>query len=84
MPISGSLVVLDHKGRELERHPVIYGAHLRVADGSHVTPGTRLLEWDPYSFSILTEEGGTIKFKDIVEGVTMQEELDEVTGFSRP
>jgi DNA-directed RNA polymerase subunit beta' len=81
---SGALLLLDHKGRELERHPVIYGAHLKVSDGTTVDQGTRLLEWDPYSFSILSEEGGTIRFKDVIEGVTMQEELDEVTGFSRP
>ena len=42
-----------------------------------------LVEWDPYTFSILTEEPGQIKFKDIIEGVTVHEEVDEVTGLSR-
>src|SRR5207302_4253706 len=40
-------------------------------------------EWDPYTFSILTEIGGTVTFKDLQEGVTLHEEVDEVTGLSR-
>ena len=40
-------------------------------------------EWDPYTFAILTEVGGTVQFKDLQEGVTLHEEVDEVTGLSR-
>src|SRR5262249_62365850 len=42
-----------------------------------------LVEWDPYTFSILTEEAGQVRFKDILEGITVHEEVDEVTGLSR-
>ena len=42
-----------------------------------------LVEWDPYTFSILTEETGQVRFKDIIEGVTVHEDLDEITGLSR-
>ena len=80
---SGSLVVQDDKGRDRERYPIVYGARLKVKDGQAVLPGDTLVEWDPYTFSILTEEPGTVKFKDIVEGVTVHEEVDEVTGMSR-
>jgi DNA-directed RNA polymerase subunit beta' len=45
--------------------------------------GATLVEWDPYTFAILTEVTGEIQFKDLLEGVTMHEELDEVTGLSR-
>jgi DNA-directed RNA polymerase subunit beta' len=45
--------------------------------------GSILVEWDPYTYAILTEAGGTIQFKDLIDGVTMQEEVDEVTGLSR-
>src|SRR5258708_40232867 len=48
-----------------------------------VNLGTILVEWDPYTFAILTEIGGTIQFKDLQEGVTLQEEVDEVTALSR-
>ncbi|HXH05611.1 MAG TPA: DNA-directed RNA polymerase subunit beta', partial [Vicinamibacterales bacterium] len=80
---SGSIVVQDAKGRDRERYPVVYGARLRVRDGQAVEPGQVLVEWDPYTFSILTEEDGIVKFRDIIEGVTVHEEVDEVTGLSR-
>ena len=80
---SGSLVIQDAKGRDRERYAIVYGAHLRVRDGQQVDPGEVLVEWDPYTFSIVTEHAGTVNFKDIVEGLTAHEEVDEVTGLSR-
>jgi len=80
---SGSLVVQDAKGRDRERHPVVYGARLKVKDGQVVEQGQVLVEWDPYTFSILTEEPGQIRFRDILAGLTVHEEVDEVTGLSR-
>ncbi len=80
---SGSLVVRDEKGRDRERYPIVYGARLKVKDGQKVEQGQTLVEWDPYTFSILTEEPGSIKFKDILQGITVHEEVDEVTGMSR-
>ncbi len=80
---SGSLVVQDAKGRDRERYPIVYGARLKVKEGQAVEQGQVLVEWDPYTFSILTEEAGQIRFKDILEGITVHEEVDEVTGLSR-
>jgi DNA-directed RNA polymerase subunit beta' len=80
---NGSLVIQDEKGRDRERYPIVYGARLKVRDGQKVEPGQILVEWDPYTFSILTEETGTVRFKDIIEGLTIHEEVDEVTGLSR-
>jgi DNA-directed RNA polymerase subunit beta' len=80
---NGSVVVRDDKGRDRERYPIVYGARLKVKDGQKVEQGQVLVEWDPYTFSILTEEPGTIRFKDIIEGMTVHEEVDEVTGLSR-
>jgi len=80
---TGSLVVQDEKGRDRERYAVVYGANLRVRDGQQVEPGQNLVEWDPYTFSMLTEEEGVVRFKDIVEGMTVHEEVDEVTGLMR-
>ncbi|MDP1570711.1 MAG: DNA-directed RNA polymerase subunit beta' [Vicinamibacterales bacterium] len=80
---NGHIVVQDEKGRDRERYQVVYGAQLKVADGDTVEQGTILVEWDPYTFSILTEETGQVRFKDIVEGVTVHEDVDEVTGMSR-
>jgi len=79
----GYIRIVDEKGRERERYQVVYGARLRAKEGQHVEQGAVLVEWDPYTFSILTEEAGTAKFKDIVDGLTVHEEVDEVTGLSR-
>jgi DNA-directed RNA polymerase subunit beta' len=80
---TGTLVVHDDKGRDRERYQVIYGARLKVHDGQKVKSGDLLLEWDPYTFSILTEEAGSIRYKDIIDGLTVHEETDEITGLSR-
>ena len=80
---SGSLVIQDIKGRDRERYSVVYGAHLRVTDGQQVEQDQVLVEWDPYTFSIVTEKAGTVRFKDIAQGITVHEEVDEVTGLSR-
>jgi DNA-directed RNA polymerase subunit beta' len=74
--------VFDMTGRERERYPVVYGAQVLVADGAHVSPGTVILEWDPFANPILSEVAGRIKFGDIIEGITMQEQVDEFTGLS--
>jgi len=63
--------------------PFPYGARLRVADGRQVKKGDRIAEWDPFSIPILSEVTGTVKFGDIIEGKTMQEQFDEITGLSR-
>ena len=79
----GSIAVVDEKNRERERYSVVYGAKLLVNDGDPVKLGQVMVEWDPYTFAILTEIGGTVQFKDLQEGVTLHEEVDEVTGLSR-
>src|SRR5216110_835006 len=79
----GSLTVIDEKGREKERYAVVYGARVKVEDVAPVTLGQVRAEWDPYTFAILTEIGGTVQFKDLQEGLTLHEEVDEVTGLSR-
>jgi DNA-directed RNA polymerase subunit beta' len=80
---SGSISIVDDKGVVRERYSVVYGAHLKVRDGQTVGKGQILVEWDPYTFSILTESGGAVRFKDIIDKVTVHEEVDEITGLSR-
>jgi len=79
---NGSIAVVDSKGREKEKYPIVYGAKLLVKDGQKVEIAQRLVEWDPYSTPILTEVGGRIAFGDIAENVTVKEEVDEMTGLS--
>ena len=80
---NGEIAILDENGRERRRYSVIYGAKLRVKDGQKVKESDLLAEWDPYSIPVLTEVSGRVKFGDIIEGMTMQEQVDEFTGLSR-
>jgi DNA-directed RNA polymerase subunit beta' len=80
---NGSIAVVDDKGREREHYSVVYGAKIRYADGTQVKVGDIVVEWDPYTFSILTEVGGVAQFKDLEPGITLQEQVDEVTGLSQ-
>jgi DNA-directed RNA polymerase subunit beta' len=77
------LVIIDDIGRERERYGLQYGARLLVENGQAVKSGQLLSEWDPFSMPIVTEVSGAVKYGDIIEAVTMQEQLDEVTGLSR-
>ncbi len=80
---NGSIAITDERGRERERNKVIYGAKLRVAEGENVNRENLLAEWDPYTIPIITEVSGKVKFGDVIEGLTMSEQVDEVTGLSR-
>jgi DNA-directed RNA polymerase subunit beta' len=79
---NGELAVVDDKGREKERYPVVYGAKIKVQDGKKATAGQVLVEWDPYTTPILTEVSGRLVYRDIEEGVTIRDEIDEVTGLA--
>ncbi|MBI2605258.1 MAG: DNA-directed RNA polymerase subunit beta' [Deltaproteobacteria bacterium] len=79
---NGEIAILDESGREREKYPIVYGAKLLVKDGDKVEKGKMIAEWDPYSTPIITEASGTIRLEDIEEGLTMQEQVDPVTGLS--
>ncbi|PYO38365.1 MAG: DNA-directed RNA polymerase subunit beta' [Candidatus Rokuibacteriota bacterium] len=77
---NGFMIIEDDRGREKERYPVVPGAKIKVKEGGRVTPGTLLVEWDPFTTPILTEVSGTVVFRDIVQDVTLRDQIDEVTG----
>ena len=79
---SGELAIIDDIGRERERYKVPYGATLRVADAAIVDPGQSIANWDPHTHPIITEVDGRVTFKDIVDGVTVTRQMDEITGLS--
>ena len=76
------LVLTDHKGRERARFRVPYGARLLADDGAAVTRGQKLAEWDPYTLPIITERNGQLEYLDLIEGITLVERMDEVTGLT--
>ncbi|MDQ1558541.1 MAG: DNA-directed polymerase subunit beta [Pyrinomonadaceae bacterium] len=80
---NGALTIHDERNREVARFQIVYGAHLHVEEGQRVKQDQLLATWDPFTFSILTEVAGKIKYQDLKEGVTVDEQVDEVTGQSR-
>lgn len=79
---NAEIFIQDDIGRERERFKVNYGAQILVAEDAMVEPGTVLADWDAYTIPIVAEVGGTIKYGDVLEGVSMQEKVDGVTGKS--
>jgi len=77
---NSEITILDDQGIDRERFPVPYGAELKISDGDKVDPGTVIADWDAFSIPIVAEVGGKIKYGDVVEGETMQERVDQVTG----
>src|SRR5437762_1064518 len=77
---NGSVSIMGEDGRELENHNVVIGAVISVADGAKVKKGDTFVQWDPYNVPILSEKAGKVKFANIIEGVTMKQEMDETTG----
>ena len=80
---NGAISIIDDKGRKKESYPAVYGARLKVEDGKAVKSGQILIEWDPFTTAILAEQGGKVHFRDVIDGVTIREEVDEVTGLSQ-
>ncbi len=73
---NGEILILDPRSRELDKHPVPYGAFLKVEDGQQVNAGQLLCQWDPHVTPILAEIGGKVRFEDIILGETLRKERD--------
>src|SRR5690606_9390225 len=79
---SGELSVLDAHGRERERYKLPYGALISLKDGGEVKAGQTVATWDPHNHPIVSEVAGFVRFVDFVDGVTVIEKTDELTGLA--
>jgi DNA-directed RNA polymerase subunit beta' len=77
---NGSVAIVSEDGRELETHNLVIGSVISVPNNGKVKKGEAFVQWDPYNVPILSEKAGRVKFHDIIEGVTMKQEVDETTG----
>src|SRR5262252_7036049 len=77
---NGSISVIGDDGRELENHNVVIGSVIAIPEKGKVKKGDTLVQWDPHNVPIISEKAGEVKFHDIIEGVTMKEEVDQLTG----
>ncbi|WP_223481995.1 DNA-directed RNA polymerase subunit beta' [Stenotrophomonas sp. OVS01A] len=79
---SGEMSVLDAHGRERERYKLPYGATITSKDGDAVKAGQTVANWDPHNHPIVSEVAGFIRFIDFVDGITVIEKTDELTGLA--
>ncbi|MEP1422913.1 MAG: DNA-directed RNA polymerase subunit beta', partial [Erythrobacter sp.] len=80
---NGEIAVIDAEGREREMHKVPYGTVIKFKSGAKVKEGDRLAEWDPFTLPIITEQSGVVKYQDLVEGTTLEEQTDDATGIAQ-
>jgi DNA-directed RNA polymerase subunit beta' len=83
MARNGEFAVIDAEGREREMHKVPYGTVMKFKDGAKVSEGDRLAEWDPFTLPIITEQSGIVRYKDLIEGMTLDEQTDDATGIAQ-
>ena len=76
------IILKDEQGRERARFKVPYGARVLAGEGAKISKGAKLAEWDPYTIPIITEKSGKVQYRDLVEGVSLREVMDEATGIS--
>ena len=79
---SGEIGIVDDHGRERERYKLPYGAVISAADGDDVKGGEVIATWDPHTHPIVTEVAGKASFSDFIDGVTVQETTDDITGLT--
>jgi len=79
---SGELSVIDEHGREKERYRIPYGAIVSIRDEDSVEAGQVVANWDPHTHPIVTEVAGIVSFHDFVDGIAVNETVDEITGLS--
>ncbi len=79
---SGEIGVMDDYGRERERYKIPYGAVISVADGDQAEAAKIVATWDPHTHPVISEVSGFLHFEDFVDGVTVAEQEDEMTGLT--
>ncbi|KTD44518.1 DNA-directed RNA polymerase subunit beta' [Legionella parisiensis] len=79
---SGEVTIVDEFGRERERYKLPYGAVISVHDNSSVEAGQVIATWDPHTHPVISEVSGYLKFVDLIDGITMNRQTDELTGLS--
>jgi DNA-directed RNA polymerase subunit beta' len=81
---TGSVLVEDTDGEDVQVLPNIpYGARITKREDDKVQEGERFIIWDPHYTPILTDVEGMIHFVDVIQGITMKEDVDPVTGIAQ-
>ena len=79
---NAACTITDATGKIAEQYKLPYGSTLQVKDLANVDEGTQIATWDPYTRPIISETSGKVKFTDIEDGLSVREQMDELTGLS--
>ncbi len=78
----GTIIIVDENKKEKEKYKIPYGAIIKTKNNKIVSRGDNIAEWDPHNHPIIAEKDGEIKYIDIIEGITVKKQTDEITGLS--
>ena len=77
------IAIVDDQGAERAAYKPGYGSKIHVEEGASVERGQRLFEWDPFTLPIIAEKSGTVKFVDLISGISVRDETDDATGMTQ-
>jgi DNA-directed RNA polymerase subunit beta' len=79
---SGKIHIIDKIGNEKEKYKIPYGALLYKNENKKVKKKEIIATWDPHTYPIISEINGKVKFKDFIEGITINKKINKITGLS--
>lgn len=79
---NAEIAMLDDRGKERAIHKIPYGARLYVNDGDSITKGTKLADWDQFTSPVISDRTATVRYMDLIDGVSLKETIDESTGIA--
>jgi DNA-directed RNA polymerase subunit beta' len=77
---AGEISIIDKLGVEQQRAEVPYGALISIEEGQWVQAGQIIAHWDPHTYPLISQVSGYVRFVDLIEGITIEHQLDEFTG----
>ncbi|SMR84079.1 DNA-directed RNA polymerase subunit beta' [Aliiroseovarius halocynthiae] len=77
------MAIMDEHGAERASFKIGYGSKLFVKDGADVARGDKLFEWDPFTLPMIAEKDGTVKFVDLISGISVRDVTDDATGMTQ-
>ncbi len=80
---NGEIHIVDQDNNTKDSYPVVYGTTLLVQERQEIQAGDRLGEWDPFAVPIVAEGPGRARYKELREGKTLEETVDDVTFLTR-
>ncbi|MEZ8968610.1 DNA-directed RNA polymerase subunit beta' [Vibrio breoganii] len=83
---ASELTIVDELGRTKEKHKLPYGTILNIKESdlesAKLDSGYVIANWEAHTLPIITEVAGSIQYVDMIDGVTVSRQTDDLTGLS--